>query len=41
MGLVRLGDFVVGNKLQSCMGRWTGESGEKTSVIDYMLFGCN
>ena len=25
--------------MQCCVGRWTGESGEKKSVIDYMLFG--
>ena len=37
LDLVRLGDFVVGNKLQCCAGRWTGESVEKKSVIDYML----
>ena len=36
---VRLGDFVVGNKLQCCVGMWTWESGEKKLVIDYMLFG--
>ena len=36
---MRLGDFVVGNKLQCCVGRWTWESREKKSVIDYMLFG--
>ena len=39
LDLVRLRDFVVGNKLQCCVGRWTWESREEKSVIDYMLFG--
>ena len=39
LDLVTLGDFVVGNKLQCCVGMWTWESGEKKSVLDYMLFG--
>ena len=38
LGLVRLGDFVVGKKLQWFEGRWTLENGEKKSVIDYILF---
>ena len=32
-----MGDFVVGNKLQCRVGRWTWENGEKKSVIDYMF----
>ena len=35
---MRLGDFVVGNKLQCYVGRWTWERGEKKWAIDYMLF---
>ena len=38
---MRLGDFVVGNKLQCCVGWGTWESGEKESVLDYILFGKN
>ena len=34
---MRLGDFVVDNKLRCCVGRWTCESGEKKSVIDGMF----
>ena len=34
---MRVGDFVVGNKLQCCVGKWTWESGENKSVIDYMF----
>ena len=30
---MRLGDFIVENKLQCCVGRWTRESGEKKSVL--------
>ena len=37
LDLVRLGDFVVENKLQRCVGRWTWESGEKKLIIDYMF----
>ena len=36
---VRLGDFVVGNMLHWCEGRWTCENGEKKWLIDYTLFG--
>ena len=38
LDLMRLGDFVVGDKLQCCVDRWTWESGEKKSVIGHMLF---
>ena len=37
LGLLRLEDFVVGSKLQCCMGRWTWESGEKKSAIGHMF----
>ena len=30
-------DLRVGNELPECMGRWTWESGEKRSVVDYIL----
>ena len=39
LDLVRLGDFVVRNKLQCCVGMLAWASGEKKSVIDHMLFG--
>ena len=39
LNLEKLVDFVVGNKLQCCEGRWTWESWEKKSVKDYTLFG--
>ena len=35
LDLVRFGDFVVENKLQCCVGRWTWESSEIKLVIDY------
>ena len=39
LDLVRLEYFVVGNKLQCCVGWGTWESREMKSVIDYMLVG--
>ena len=39
LDLMRLGDYVVENKLQCCVGRWTWESGEKKSLMNYMLLG--
>ena len=30
-------DLRVGNELPECKGRWTWESGEKRSVVDYIL----
>ena len=38
MDLSKLGDFVVGNRLQCCVGRWMWESGEKKLVIDYKFW---
>ena len=37
LDLVRFGDFVVENKLQCFVGRWTWESWEKKSLIDYQF----
>ena len=45
LDLVRLGDFVVGNKLQCCVGRWTlGKWGEEVGNIIHVAWerlGCN
>ena len=32
-----MADLAIANELQNCEGKWTWESGEKRSVVNYIL----